>query len=94
MEGLHGRALDRAIHALGLPVGPGVVRPSQTMFDSILPAHHVERVNRAAMLRLRLVGEGDAIVGEDDAYFVREDLRDRAQECSSDIVDGREWNST
>ena len=37
-----GRLLDRAVHALDLPIRPGVVRLGQAMLNAICIADHVE----------------------------------------------------
>ena len=83
---LDGRLLDRAIHPLGLAVGPGVVGLGQSVLDAVGDADAVEDVRteqaRAGLIPvLGQVGEGHAVVGEHDVYLVAEDLDHAPQEC-------------
>src|SRR3954447_14800933 len=44
VERLYGRVVDGPVHALGLAIGPGVVRLGEPMLDAVLPANAVEHV--------------------------------------------------
>ena len=41
---LHGRVLDRPVHPLDLPIGPGMIGLGQSMFDPVFPTDAVERM--------------------------------------------------
>ena len=41
---LDGRVLDRPVHPLDLPIGPGVVGLGQAMFDPVFPTDAIERM--------------------------------------------------
>ena len=41
---LHGRVLDRPVHPLDLPIGPGMIGLGQSMFDPMFPTDAVERM--------------------------------------------------
>ncbi len=56
MKASNCRFLDRAVHPLDLPVGPGVERPCQTVFNAMLMACHIEP--------MRLVGLCPGALGE------------------------------
>lgn len=69
VEDLHRGALDGAVHALGLAVGPRVTRLGQPVFDFDGSADAVEdvRAEVAAARAVAILGqvvEGHAIVGE------------------------------
>jgi hypothetical protein len=65
---LDGGVLDGSVHALDLPVGPGVVGPGQSVFDSMKKTEPVEGMATEAgswtLAVLRQIGELDAVVGE------------------------------
>jgi resolvase-like protein len=83
MVALDGRFLDRAVHALDLAVGPGMLDLSQPMFDAILLAAHIEHMCRASCRRTvrvaRRESELDPIVGENRVDLVG-DSRDQSFE--------------
>ena len=68
MVALDGRFLDRAVHALDLAIGPGVLDPGQPMLDAVLPATHIEHMRHVSRRRsvdiARREGELNAVVGE------------------------------
>jgi hypothetical protein len=68
METLDGSLLDRAVHALGLTVGPGMIGFRQAVLDAVTPARPVERVAPKACRDTASVpgktGELDAVVGQ------------------------------
>ena len=74
VETLDGRLLDRAIHALSLTVGPGMVRLRQTVFDAMSPTRPVKRVTpkarRGAASVPGKVGKLDTIIGQHRVDFV------------------------
>jgi hypothetical protein len=65
----HGGVLDRAVHPLGLAVGPRVVGLGELVSDAVLSAHAIEDVKPIlggwAGALVGTVGEGDAVVGQD-----------------------------
>ena len=65
---LDGGFLDRAVHALDLPVGPGMLDLGEPVLDAVLVAAHVEHVCHVTCRRTvrvsRRESELDAIVGE------------------------------
>lgn len=68
MVALDGRFLDRAVHALDLAIGLGMLDLGQPMFDAIFLASHVEHMRHVSCRRTvgiaRREGELDPIVGE------------------------------
>lgn len=77
VEDLDGRILDRPIHALGLPIGPGMVGLGQTMLDAVLDANAIEDVRSEELSArsspvLKQVGECHAVIGQDRMNLVRE----------------------
>ena len=74
MVALDGGFLDRAVHALDLAIGPGMLDLSQPMFDAILLAAHIEHMCRVSCRRTvgvaRREGELDSVVGEDRVDLV------------------------
>jgi hypothetical protein len=73
---LDGRILDGAVHPLCLTIDPRVVGLGQAVLDAVPPADSVEGVpagqSGPAAAVLRLVGEGNAVVGEHGVDLVRE----------------------
>ena len=71
---LDGRFLDRAVHALDLTIGPGMLDLGQPMFDAIFLAAHTEHVChvscRRAVCVARRESELDPIVGENRVDLV------------------------
>ena len=65
---LHRSVLDGSVHALDLPVGPGMVRLGQSVFDAMSETEPVEGMPTEASGRplpvLRQVGEVDAVISE------------------------------
>ena len=91
VEDLDCGVLDRAVHSLGLAVGPRVIGLGQPVLDAVLHADSVEDVGSqeaaaGAVPVLGQVGKGHAIVGEHGVDLIGEDLHGVAEE-------GR-WNST
>ena len=74
MVALDGRFLDRAVHALDLAIGPGMLDLGQPMFDAILLAAHIEHMChvscRRAVRVARRESELDPIVGENRVDLV------------------------
>ena len=68
MVALDGRFLDRAVHALDLAIGPGMLNLGQPMFDPVFLASHIEHMChvscRRAVRVARRERELDPIVGE------------------------------
>ena len=83
MVALDGRVLDRAVHALDLAIGPGMLDLSQPMFDAILLAAHIEHMCHVFCRRTvrvtRRESELDPIVGENRVDLVG-DSRDQSFE--------------
>jgi hypothetical protein len=73
MEAIDGRLLDRAVHPLDLTIGPRVVRRGKPVLDVVRLKDHVEaHLPRPGGVAIaRLVGELDAIVGQDRVDPVR-----------------------
>ncbi len=67
VEAFDGRFLDCAVHPLDLIVGPRVVRHGEAVFDVVCLADPVvaHLARRCGVTIARLVGELDAIVGQD-----------------------------
>ncbi|MGY3695902.1 hypothetical protein ACVIGA_005982 [Bradyrhizobium sp. USDA 3240] len=65
---LDGRFLDRAVHALDLAIGPGMLDLGQPMFDPVFLASHIEHMRHVYCCRaVRIAGregELDPIVSE------------------------------
>ena len=74
MIALDGRFLDCPVHALDLAIGSGMLDLGQPMFDSILPAAHIEHMCRVSCRRAVRVAlwksELDPIVGENGVDLV------------------------
>jgi hypothetical protein len=83
MVALDGRFLDRAVHALDLAIGPGMLDLGQPMFDTILLAAHIEHMCHVSCRRTvriaRREGELDPIVGENRVNLIG-DSRDQSFE--------------
>ena len=45
MISLDGRLLDRPVHPLDLPIGPGMIGFCQPMFDPVFPTDAIERMS-------------------------------------------------
>ncbi len=88
---LDGGLLDGSVHALDLPVGPGMVGLCKPMFDSMKAAEPIEGVAAEAcgwpLPVLRQIGELDAVVGDHGVDAIRNCFNERFEEgCgSSDI---------
>ncbi|MDA9535300.1 hypothetical protein ACM41_03085 [Bradyrhizobium sp. CCBAU 21362] len=71
---LDGRFLDRAVHALDLAIGPGMLDPGQPMFDPVILASHIEHMRHVSCRRaVRIAGregELDPIVGEHRVWIL------------------------
>ena len=88
---LDGGVFDGSIHALDLPVGPGVVGPGQPVLDSLKVADSVEGMATEAcgwtLAILRQIGELDAVVGEHGVDAVWNGFDERFEEgCGSSHV--------
>jgi len=85
VETLDGRLLDRAVHALSLTVGPGMVGLGQTVLDAVSPTHPVERVPpkacRGAASVPGKVGKLDTVIGQHRVDFVGNGCHQVIQEC-------------
>lgn len=83
MVALDGCFLDRAVHALDLAIGPGMLDLSQAMFDAILLAVHIKHMCHVSCRRAARVtqweSELDPIVGENGVDLVG-DSRDQSFE--------------
>ena len=77
VEALDGRVLDRPVHSLDLTIGPRVVGLGQPVLDPVGFADHVEahRPGIDGVAVPRLLGELDAIVGEDRVQPVRNSFK-------------------
>ncbi len=77
MVAFDGRFLDRAVHALDLAIGPGMLDLGQPMFDPILLAESIEHMShvscRRAICVARWESELDSIVGENRVDLVGDD---------------------
>jgi hypothetical protein len=83
MVALDGRFLDRAVHALDLAIGPGMLDLGQPMFDAILLAAHIKHMCRVSCRRAARVARRESelnpIVGENRVDLVG-DSRDQSFE--------------
>lgn len=81
---LDGGVFDGSIHALDLPVGPGVVGLGESVLDSMKVADPVEGVSTEAcgwaLPILRQIGELDAVVGEHGVDAVWNGFDERFEE--------------
>ena len=76
-RGLDGGFLDGAVHALGLPVCPRVIRLCELVDDCVFVADpakdvHLQKGVDGLVTALGQVGKGHAVVGEDGEDFVGE----------------------
>lgn len=73
VEAFDGRFLDTPVHPLDLSVGPRVVRFGEPVFDVVGLADHVEAhlTGPGGVPVAGLLGELDAVVGEDGVNAVR-----------------------
>lgn len=101
---LDGGVFDGSVHAFDLPVGPGMVGFSQSVFDSMKVADAVEGVSTKAcgwaLTVFRQVGELDAVVGEHGMDTIRNGLDKGSEErsggshvCPFDELDHSELRS-
>jgi len=76
--------LDSSVHALDLPVGPGMVGLGQSMFDPMKETEPVEGMATEArgwpLPVLRQIGELDAVVGEHGVDAIRNCFDERLEE--------------
>ena len=91
VKGLDGRVLDRAVHALGLPVRPGVIRLGELVDDAVFIAYpakdvHPQKGVDGLIAVLGQVGKGHAVVGENGVDPVRESLDDAALSKSAPFI--------
>ena len=75
MKGLDGRVLDGAVHALGLPVGPRVIRFCQLVSNTVFIAHpakdvHTQKGMDGLVAVLGQVCKSHAVVGENGVNLV------------------------
>ena len=75
VKGLDSGFFDRAVHALGLPVRPGVVRLCELMDDAVFIANaakdvHAQKGVDGLVAVLGQVGKGHAVVGENGMNLV------------------------
>lgn len=82
MEALNRRVLDGAVHPLDLAVGPRMVGLCQAMLDPVGLADHAEahRPGVDGVSVPWLLGELDAVVGENGMDLVRHGLEQVLQE--------------
>jgi hypothetical protein len=73
VEAFDGRLLNGAVHPLDLAVGPRVVRFCEPVLDAVCVADHVEAhlTRPGGVAVARLLGELNAIVGQDRVNAVR-----------------------
>jgi hypothetical protein len=92
MVALDGRFLDRAVHALDLPIGPRMLDLGQAMFDAVLLAVHIEHVRHVSCYRTigvaRRESKLDAVVGEHRVHFLGNG-RDQSFEEGCDVGPSR-----
>lgn len=67
VEAFDGCIFDRAVHPLDLPIGPWMVRLGEAVLDVVCLADHVEAhlARPGGVAIARLLGELDAIIGQD-----------------------------
>ena len=82
------RFLDGPVHALDLTIGPRVVWPGQSMLDPNCLADHVEaHLARICFVPVPgLLGELDAIVGQDRMNAIRDGLEQMFEEFPHDLA--------
>src|SRR5665213_2682827 len=92
--------LDGSIHALDLPMGPGMIGFGQPVFDSMNETEPVEGMATEArgwpLPVLRQIGELDAVVGEHGVDAVWNGLDERFEErcCGSHICFFNEFDDS
>ena len=57
VEELGCRLLDGSVHALGLAIGPRMIRLGQPVLDAVLLAHPIERMLHGVVLGGSVLGE-------------------------------------
>jgi hypothetical protein len=86
---LHRSVLDGSVHALDLPVGPGMVGFGQPVFDSMSETEPVEGMGPEAcgwpLAVFRQVGELDTVIGEHGVDAVRNGFDERFEERGSSL---------
>src|SRR5277367_3538277 len=84
---LDGGLLDGSVHALDLPVGPGMVGLGQPVFDPMKETEPVEGMAAEArggsLPVLRQIGELDAVVGEHSVDAIWNGFDERFEERGS-----------
>jgi hypothetical protein len=88
MEGLDGGLLDRADHAFGLAVGPGMIRLDQPVLDAIFKADAPEDMQERQLRASLELKELDAITGEHSVDFVRHGSDQRLKKAGGDQLGG------
>lgn len=77
----HGRLFQGSVHALDLPIRPGMIDLCETMLDAMFVTYAVENVVEGVFMPL-LIGELNTVVGQNGMYFIRHDSNEVAQELS------------
>jgi hypothetical protein len=85
VEGFDGCVFNSAVHSFGLTVGPGMIRPRQSMFDAMLKTNAIEDMWSEeapgwSLAVLRQIGEGHPVIGQDFVYLIRKGRDDVSEE--------------
>ena len=76
---IHRHILERSIHPLALPIGPGMLRLGQSMLNSVLSTDTTKDVVESIAI-LQPIGELNTVVGQDSVNAIRHNSEQIAQE--------------
>lgn len=87
VEAFHGRVLYGSVHAFNLAIGPGVFDLGQPMLNLMFAADAIKDVLECVNMPV-MIGELNAVIGEDDVEPVGHGSDQVAQERSSGHLPG------
>lgn len=87
VEALHGRFLDRAVHAFDLTIRPGVLDLGQPVLNLMLAADPIKDMLEGMNMPL-VIGELNAIIRHHDVELVRHGRDQVSHECRSSHFPG------